>query len=437
MTGSSATRPEEAGDVRVRDAGAARRPGGRRGAAPSRRATAINRLGAAAFQTERFAPFHAEFVERLRDLAVGDDKELRLLALDRLTLEDDEVGKGLLRESLEGSRAPLVPPATATRLLARDEHGDAVPLFRELAQSAPARVREEAVRALAFDPESADLLASISSDRSEPTEGPGTRRAQPQGRRPRALRAGRPRRGARRRRGRPASARRPCRRSPSRRKRLPRPGPMPSAMSSTASRSGLRRGRSSPRSTGSPKPAHRGRLRSDRMPSDVDTLIAELLSATVTAQQLRQDAPHVSGLSSTDAERVRAHLLASFETRGIPAEALPVVAEELRTSVSPAVLAGAARAVRSLGPDAGDRWRPSPRRCRRPHIDGGRLRSLAAGRRRSGLDADGARRAPGHPRPTCPPAPAPMVRQHPSRHPSSLTARHWHASRWRIRTAWS
>jgi len=134
------------------------------------KATAINRLGAAAFQTERFAPFHAEFVERLRDLAVGDDKELRLLALDRLTLEDDEVGKGLLRESLEGSRAPLVPPATATRLLARDEHGDAVPLFRELARSAPAHVREEAVRALAFDPESADLLASISSDRSEPNK---------------------------------------------------------------------------------------------------------------------------------------------------------------------------------------------------------------------------------------------------------------------------
>ena len=132
------------------------------------RATAIDRLGAAAFQPERFAPFHAEYIERLRDLAVGDDKQLRLRALDRLTLEDDEVGKRLLRESLEGTRPALVPLATATRLLARDEHGDAVPLFRELAQSAPARVREEAVRALSSDPESADLLASICADRSEP-----------------------------------------------------------------------------------------------------------------------------------------------------------------------------------------------------------------------------------------------------------------------------
>jgi hypothetical protein len=134
------------------------------------KATAIDRLGAAAFQPDLFAPFHAEFIERLRDLAVADDKQLRLLALDRLTLEDDEVGKSLLRESLEGTRTSLVPPATATRLLARDEHGDAVPLFRVLAQSGQVPVREEAIRALASDPESADLLAGICADKSEPNK---------------------------------------------------------------------------------------------------------------------------------------------------------------------------------------------------------------------------------------------------------------------------
>jgi len=138
-------------------------------AAPAeQKVIAIDRLGAAAFHPDRFGPFHAEFIERLRDLAVDRDDELRLLALDRLTLEDDEVGKRILRESIEGSRAPLVPSETATRLLARDEHGDAVPLFRVLAQNGPVRVREEAVRALASDPESADLLASICADRAEP-----------------------------------------------------------------------------------------------------------------------------------------------------------------------------------------------------------------------------------------------------------------------------
>ncbi|WP_345801336.1 SCO family protein [Microbacterium sp. AZCO] len=87
------------------------------------------------------------------------------------------------------------------------------------------------------------------------------------------------------------------------------------------------------------------------MPRPVDLLIAELLARPVAADDLRQDAPHAQGLSQADAERVRAHLLASFEARGIPADARAIVAEELRTSASPVVLAGAARAVRG---DAGD-----------------------------------------------------------------------------------
>lgn len=136
-------------------------------ASPEHKVTAIERLGGATFQPVRFAPFHAEYVERLRELAVGEDRQLRFLALDRLTLDDDEVGKRLLRESLEGSRPPLVPPATATRFLARDEHGDAAPLFRELARTGSVRVREQALRALAADPESVELLATISSDKTE------------------------------------------------------------------------------------------------------------------------------------------------------------------------------------------------------------------------------------------------------------------------------
>ncbi|QIG38708.1 hypothetical protein G5T42_03745 [Microbacterium sp. 4R-513] len=93
------------------------------------------------------------------------------------------------------------------------------------------------------------------------------------------------------------------------------------------------------------------------MPSPVDALIADLLSRPVTADLLRQDAPHTAGLSAADAERVRAHLLASFEERGIPGlAARAVVAEELRTSASPIVLAGAARAARSLGSAVDEEW---------------------------------------------------------------------------------
>jgi cytochrome oxidase Cu insertion factor (SCO1/SenC/PrrC family) len=95
------------------------------------------------------------------------------------------------------------------------------------------------------------------------------------------------------------------------------------------------------------------------MSHDVDALIARLLAEPVGGPQLRQDAPYLAGLSTAAAERVRAHLLASFEATGIPEDAVAVVAEELRTAVSPAVLAGAARATRGAGPDAADAdWDP-------------------------------------------------------------------------------
>src|SRR3954452_22188611 len=48
------------------------------------RMTALERLGAATFQPVRFAPFHAEYIDKLRALAVTDDPELRHMALDRL-----------------------------------------------------------------------------------------------------------------------------------------------------------------------------------------------------------------------------------------------------------------------------------------------------------------------------------------------------------------
>ncbi|MEU1972553.1 SCO family protein [Microbacterium sp. NPDC019599] len=92
------------------------------------------------------------------------------------------------------------------------------------------------------------------------------------------------------------------------------------------------------------------------MPSAADAVIVELLAQPVTADVLRQDAPHTAGLSTSDAERVRAHLLASFEAHGVPDDARAVLAEELRTSASPVVLAGAARAVRGLGADAAGDW---------------------------------------------------------------------------------
>jgi protein SCO1/2 len=73
------------------------------------------------------------------------------------------------------------------------------------------------------------------------------------------------------------------------------------------------------------------------------------------AAMLREDGQHYRGLSTGDVERVRGHILAAFEHCSLPADARHAVREELRTSFSPIVLAGAARAASGL--NAGAEWR--------------------------------------------------------------------------------
>lgn len=86
------------------------------------------------------------------------------------------------------------------------------------------------------------------------------------------------------------------------------------------------------------------------MPAAGDRII-RLIEAggAPAAAALRQDANHFDRLSTGEAERLRGRILAAFGKVGVPDEVLPALREELRTSLSPAVLAGAARAVRGLG----------------------------------------------------------------------------------------
>ncbi len=65
------------------------------------------------------------------------------------------------------------------------------------------------------------------------------------------------------------------------------------------------------------------------------------------AALLRHDAPHFQGLSTADAQRLRGQLFAEFEGRPHPLGLREMILEELQTSLSPVVLAGAARALRN------------------------------------------------------------------------------------------
>lgn len=133
------------------------------------RLAALRQLGSAEFHAVRFEPFHAEYIALLRGLAQDADKDIRAAALERLTLTNDSEAQKLLREGLENVRKALVPAAKAIQLLARDDHGSGMPIFRELVASAKGRVREQALRALASDPRSAALFERIAANKDEKT----------------------------------------------------------------------------------------------------------------------------------------------------------------------------------------------------------------------------------------------------------------------------
>ena len=61
---------------------------------------------------------------------------------------------------------------------------------------------------------------------------------------------------------------------------------------------------------------------------------------------LAEQSPLFAGRGTTEAERLRGYILASFETTGLPPEAVPFVLEELETGRNPYTVAAAARALR-------------------------------------------------------------------------------------------
>jgi HEAT repeat protein len=126
------------------------------------RGSALASLKAASFVTTVFAPWHAAYVELLRELASDENAELRQAALEVLAAAGDALAREYLVEGLENPDAARVAPAKALQLLSYDAHGDYAPLARAIvARTEDAEVKAEAVRLLGADPGSADLLREI------------------------------------------------------------------------------------------------------------------------------------------------------------------------------------------------------------------------------------------------------------------------------------
>ena len=132
------------------------------------RVAALQALQMLAFISPLFMSKRPEFLAALRTIVDDPDGAIRQAALEILAMEKDEYGQRRLNEGLDDPSRALVTPEKAVQLLGQDVHADLYPRLREMIQNPPSpEAREEAVRLLAGDPESRELLVSLLKDKDE------------------------------------------------------------------------------------------------------------------------------------------------------------------------------------------------------------------------------------------------------------------------------
>ncbi len=142
------------------------------------RRAALRSLKAASFQPQTFEPHQARLRQVLRQIATEPQREakraesgqpdLRYEALQHLSREKDPFVQERLLEGLRNPPAALVSAAAALQMLAVDDHGRAIDAARQvLAEHSESAARQQALRVLAADPKSQDVVAGVLTDKAE------------------------------------------------------------------------------------------------------------------------------------------------------------------------------------------------------------------------------------------------------------------------------
>jgi HEAT repeat protein len=121
-----------------------------------------------AFTSTLFMSKRPDFLAALRSIVEDPDVAVRQAAIEVLAMEKDEYVQRRLNEGLDDPSRALVSPEKAIQLLGQDVHAELYPRLREVVQNPPSpAAREEAVRLLAGDPESRELLVNLVRDKGE------------------------------------------------------------------------------------------------------------------------------------------------------------------------------------------------------------------------------------------------------------------------------
>lgn len=132
------------------------------------RLSALRVLQQSSFRAAIFNPKRPEYMAALREVVDDPNQELREQALELLAQEKDEYAQRRLLEGLRDPSKALVPVEKAIQLLGYDVHAEQYPILREIVRNSPSpEAKREAVRLLASDPGSKDLLVGLLRDKSE------------------------------------------------------------------------------------------------------------------------------------------------------------------------------------------------------------------------------------------------------------------------------
>ena len=132
------------------------------------RLAALQALQELSFTSKLLRQMNAQLIATLRGVIDDPDPEIRETAMEMLAQKKDEVVQRRLRDGLERREPPLVDDAQAIQLLGYDIHAGFFPVLRRLArESSDPATRLEAVKLLAADPDSADLLLAVFDDKRE------------------------------------------------------------------------------------------------------------------------------------------------------------------------------------------------------------------------------------------------------------------------------
>ena len=135
---------------------------------PELRAGVLRLLRQLRFSSVVLNENRARYIETLRPIMDDPDPTLREDAIGMLAQAKDEYVQTRLVDSLTSDTALGAPLEKTIQFLGYDIHAAQFPALRRMAQSGPtAEARREAVRLLASDPESKDVLRDILRDKRE------------------------------------------------------------------------------------------------------------------------------------------------------------------------------------------------------------------------------------------------------------------------------